>query len=161
MHKRTRQQVERKRRIAALQATPPPIDHPLSSADIAKLQKQLYGPIVLPTDPTYDLCRQLSNQAYQDFPQVIVYCTVISDVRACLDFAQKHNVWVVMRSGGHSTACYSMNSGMVIDLSKMCYANVDTRQKRVAVGAGTPFGFLNNVLHEYGLHVPTGACSDV
>jgi hypothetical protein len=62
MHKRTRQQVERKRRIAALQATPPPIDHPLSSADIAELQKQLYGPIVLPTDPTYDLCRQLSNR---------------------------------------------------------------------------------------------------
>jgi hypothetical protein len=82
-------------------------------------------------------------------------------VRACLDFAQKHNVWLVMRSGGHSTACYSMNSGMVVDLSKMCYANVDTRQKRVAVGAGTPFGFLNNVLHEYGLHVPTGACPDV
>lgn len=161
MHKRTRQQTERRLRIASLKTALRLIDHPLGAKDLADLTSKVYGTVLLPTDPTYDHLRQLTNQAFQDFPQAIVYCAVINDVRECLKFAQDHKLWVVARSGGHSTAGYSVNSGLLIDMSKFCYATVDVKNKRVVVGAGTPFGYLNRVLHEYGLHVPTGACPDV
>ncbi len=135
--------------------------HPIDPEDIRALEKHLIGHVVLPTDPDYNDARQLWNPAFQDFPQIIVYCKVISDVRAALAFANKNKLWVVTRSGRHSTAGYSVNNSMVLDTGQMDDMVVDPDTKTAYVGPGTPFKVFNSVLNDYRLHVPGGACQDV
>jgi FAD/FMN-containing dehydrogenase len=127
----------------------------------AALQAEIEGHVVVPTDADYDASRQLFSHEFQDFPQIIVYCEVFEDVRRCLKFARKYKLSPVVRSGGHSTAGYSINSDMVIDVSRLSYVVVDPGRKRAVVGAGTTFGRLNATLNTYRLHVPGGACEDV
>ncbi len=128
---------------------------------IADLDSELYGNVVLPCDPCYDRDRQESNPAFQAYPQMIVYCEVVEDVRLSLQFARAFSLRVACRAGGHSTAGYSVNDGMVIDVSRMNSVCVDPQRKLARVGAGTNFGRLNAHLNDYGLHVPGGACEHV
>ncbi len=132
-----------------------------TAAEVRALQARLHGEIVLPADAGYHASRQLTNFAFQSFPLLIVYCEVLQDLRECLAFARRHALWVTTRSGGHSTAGYSVNDGMVIDLSRMNGIHVEAAARRVTVGPGTNFGTLNATLAGYGLHMPTGGCGDV
>jgi len=129
--------------------------------DLRALQGKLQGTVVLPGDPAYAASRQLSNLAFQSFPLLIVYCEVFQDVWECLQFASRHSLWITTRSGGHSTAGFSMNDGMVIDTSRLNGVYVDPGARRVVVGPGTNWGHLNATLADYRLHVPTGICGDV
>jgi len=128
---------------------------------IEELRTSMQGRLVGPSDATYDASRQMSNHAFSEWPLLIAYCEVPGDVAACLKLARENDIWTVIRSGGHSTAGYSVNTGLVIDMSGFCYAVVDERSKRAVVGAGTNFGHLNAVLDDYDLHVPGGGCEDV
>ena len=161
MFRRSRKRIDKARRIAAMTAATGRMDYPLTPALIAGLQQDMTGHVVQYGDPNYDASRQLSNNAFQLFPQAIAYCETFVDVRACLDFALKQNVALVPRSGGHSTAGYSMNDGLVIDVSRLSYVVVDPDRRRAIVGAGTNFGHLNAALDDYRLHVPSGGCEDV
>lgn len=152
---------DRELRTAALRTMAAPSTVLPTPADIADLQAQVEGTVVLPTDPTYDASRQLFSIEFQYFPQLIVYCEVFEDVRQAIAFAQKHDLWAVARSGGHSTAGYSVNSDMVIDLSRLNYVVVDPTARRAVIGSGTTFGQINATLDTYRLHMVGGACEDV
>ena len=158
---RAKQRVIKQRAIEGWGSGIPPEQLKFTTKEARELLASLQGTVVLSTDANYQQARQLSDPAYQDFPQIIVYCLVFEDVRKSLAFAHKHDMWVVCRSGGHSTAGYSVNSEMVIDLSGLRYATVDARQRLATVGAGTNFGYLNATLDVYRLHVPSGGCEDV
>lgn len=133
-----------------------------SSKDAAALQKALIGTVVLPSSPGYDTDRQLSDPVFQAYPALIVYCQVFDDVWQCLAFAHRHELHVVCRSGGHSTAGFSVETGaMVIDTSRLSYVVVDPVNRVATVGAGTSLGVLNGALDGYRLHTPGGACPDV
>jgi FAD/FMN-containing dehydrogenase len=105
--------------------------------DVKALQGKLQGTVVLPSDNAYSASRQLSNPAFQSFPLLIAYCEVFQDVWECLQFASQFKLWVTTRSGGHSTAGFSMNDGMVIDTSRLNGVYVDTARKVVVAGPGT------------------------
>jgi len=126
-----------------------------------ELANGIVGRLVLPGMPDYDDDRA-SNPRFNEYPQGIVYCAVPNDVRLALELARAHReVSVTCRSGGHSTAGYSVNNGMVIDLSLMSYASVDKDKMTVTTGAGTSFEVFDSVLNTYALHVPSGGCPDV
>lgn len=137
------------------------LDPRFSKEDLAALTKAIQGDIVLPTDANYQQGRQLANNAFQSFPQLIVYCEVFSDIRRCLAFARDCDLTVAVRSGGHSTAGLSVNDDMVIDLSRLRYVIVDPKLRTAVVGAGTDMEHLNAALDIYHLHVPGGSCHDV
>ncbi len=151
----------RERRVAGLKATPAPASAVPSPQAIADLQGKIEGSIVLPTDPNYHSARQVFSHEFQFMPQLIVYCEVFADVKHCLEFATANNIWAVTRSGGHSTAGYSVNCDMVIDLSRMNYVVVDAAARRAVIGAGATFGHINATLDTYRLHMVGGACEDV
>lgn len=132
-----------------------------SLAALCALEKAMRGNVVLPGSPGYEQDRQLANPAFQHYPRLVAYCEVIRDVRLCLEFARTQQLWVTCRAGGHSFGGYSVNSGMVIDISRIRDVHVLPGNQLVRVGAGTNFGHLNAVLDEYGLHIPGGACEDV
>ncbi len=132
----------------------------VTRTQLERLEHQLVGSIVLPGMPDYDKDRQ-GNPLYPAYPQIIVYCVVFNDVRLCLEWAHTFDWWITCRSGGHSTAGYSVNSGMVIDVSEMKCVIVDPALKQARVGSGAQFHELDSVLNTYRLHVPGGGCPDV
>lgn len=158
---RSAQKKQKELRVLSWQQALPDIAQPLDVRALAELELKIQGKIVLPTDPDYHSARQLSNFAFQDFPLLIAYCEIVADVRSCLKFARDRNLPVVIRSGGHSTAGFSISSGMVIDLSRLSYVVVNAEKKEAIVGAGTRFGRLFHELDIYNLHVPGGGCHDV
>ena len=84
---------------------------------IKEFQAGFAGTVTLQTDPNYHQARQLFVPTFQNYPQVIAYCRVESDVVKAINFARKTNLNPVCRSGGHSTAGFSANDQMIIDLS--------------------------------------------
>ena len=153
------QRVARYRTLAAGNAAPPSAK--VSWSALADLEARLAGRIVLPTDPDYNAARQESNPAFQAYPQAIVYCVCEADVILCIGVAQLLGLWVALRSGGHSTAGYSVNDGLVVDLSEMSGVVLDESQALVHVLAGTDFDSFNAAMDGTGWHVPTGACGSV
>jgi len=148
--------------LRALRAKQPPsLDQRFNAEDVIQLQRAIRGTVILPTDVTYHRDRQMTLYSVQEFPQLIVFCEVFEDVRHCLRFARKYDLRVAIRSGGHSTGGFSVNSGMVVDVSRIKDVVVDAKAKRVVAGAGATIGDLNARLSLYRLHVPIGNCHDV
>jgi FAD/FMN-containing dehydrogenase len=115
-------------------------------------------------DPDYDKDRQEFDPAFQEYPLLIGYPQTAGDVAWLLDLSRKFNpaLPVVCRSGGHSTAGYSVvTDGIVVDMSLFNGISVDPIQRLATVGPGVPFSKLNQTLDQYGLHVPGGECEDV
>jgi FAD/FMN-containing dehydrogenase len=149
----------------------------LTPDDLAGLEKAIYGEVVLPDDSTYDEARRQANPAFNRFPGLVVYCETHGDVRHSLDFAQRHKLQVTCRSGGHSTAGYSVsNGGMVLDTSRIRYVHLSVHESAIFganasrdrsatsyahVGAGSQWGYVGAALDSYGLHVPGGGCESV
>ena len=128
---------------------------------LGTLQHQLAGTLVVAGDPEYNAARQLAGPTFQGFPVAIVQCKSANDVRLALAAAQRAGWPIACRSGGHSTAGFSVNDGLVIDLSGLSYARVDPATCVVTVGAGTTFDVLMSALDGYGLHLVGGGCGDV
>lgn len=151
-------------RLAALQggsATVEGFAPPFTSREVAAFKQRLQGEVVQLADAGYQAARQLSNGAFQSWPRLIVYCEVFQDVWECLQFAQTHGLWTTTRSGGHSTAGFSMNDGLAIDTSRLNGVYVDPVAQRAVLGPGANWGHVNAMLADYGLHMPTGVCGDV
>jgi hypothetical protein len=120
--------------------------------------------LVWPWDAAYEKDRQQFDPAFQEYPLVVGFAETAADVAMLLDFSRSFStpIPVVCRSGGHSTAGYSvMTDGIVIDMSLFSHVQIDTVKKLATVGPGVPFSKLNQVLDQYGLHVPGGECEDV
>ena len=134
----------------------------LSSRELDRLQRRIRGKVVMPGMPEYANAR-VGNPVYPHLfaPRIVVYCAVPGDVRVCLEAARRHGWRTTCRSGGHSSAGFSVNDGMVIDVSLMSHVAVDSGKGRAQVGSGANLGQLNAVLGTYGLHVPGGTCDDV
>lgn len=132
-----------------------------TAEQLSAFSKQLVGHITLPQDASYPGARATFMNAFQHFPQIIVYCVGFSDVVASIRFAQEVGLKPVCRSGGHSTAGYSMNDEMVIDVSGINYVRVDPAAQVAWVGSGANFAQVNAALELYGLHVPGGGCETV
>lgn len=164
-HRKSSRRMAKARRIEAwrarAQAEAPAPTARIGWAQLADLEAALAGRIVLPGDPDYDQARQESNPAFQAWPKVIVYCAGEQDVLLCIAFARMLSLWVAVRCGGHSTAGYSVNDGMVIDLSELDSVVLDEARALVHVGAGTDFDRFNATMDGTGWHVPTGACGSV
>ena len=134
----------------------------LSPRELEELQRRIRGKVVAPGMPEYAKAR-IGNPVYPHTfaPKLVVYCAVPNDIAVCLEAARRHQWRTTCRSGGHSSAGFSVNNGLVIDVSLMNHVAVDLRRRRANVGAGTTLGELNSVLDTYGLHVPGGTCNDV
>lgn len=132
-----------------------------TTEQVNKLKLQLVGQVILPEDATYQVSRTTFMNAFQNFPQIIVYCQGFADVLRSIAFAKEIGLKPVCRAGGHNTAGYSVNDEMVIDVSAMNYVRVDPDARIAWVGAGANFAQVNAALELYGLHVPGGGCETV
>src|SRR5262245_9730844 len=97
---------------------------------VAEMEQLFHGRLVWPGDPGDQDSRKLYTPAFEGHPQLVAYCDTQGDVRLCLSLAHHSSLPVTCRAGGHSTAGYSVNNGIVIDVSDMKDVHVDYRRKQ-------------------------------
>ncbi len=134
---------------------------PIALDALNAAQRHLHGTIVLPGDAGYNAARLLFNPIFDPHPLMVVCCKVPGDVAVALQVARQCRVGFAVRSGGHCTAGFSANSGMLIDVSGLDDVTIDAVSLTATVGTGCTFGKLNAALDLHGLHVPGGECPDV
>jgi FAD binding domain/Berberine and berberine like len=133
----------------------------LSKRAARALRSAVRGRVLFPNTPGYNSARLVYNERYDGVrPDAVVRPESAQDVAAVVRWANRFDVNVVARAGGHSYAGYSTTgNGVVVDLSRM--NRVRVAGGRATVGAGTQLIDMYSVLARRGLTVPGGSCPSV
>ncbi|HYW55188.1 MAG TPA: FAD-linked oxidase C-terminal domain-containing protein, partial [Dongiaceae bacterium] len=93
---------------------------------------------------------------YQMFPLGVVVPRTAEDVEAAIAIAREEGVPVTARGGGTSQCGQTVNSGLIVDVSKHLREIValDTAARRVRVQPGIVLDQLNRALKQHGLFFP-------
>src|SRR5688500_18088861 len=83
----------------------------VSDEALERLQAQLRGLIVRPTDPGYREVRPVFNAMHPDGPAFAVLCSDTADVVDAVNFARGNGLRLAIRGGGHSVAGLSSGDG--------------------------------------------------
>ena len=134
----------------AAQAAPPGRCAPPSAARV-----------LFPRTPGYNSERLVYNLRYDGVrPQAVVQPLDTRDVQAVVNWANRFDVRIVARSGGHSYAGYStIGNGVVVDLSRL--RGIRVSGGRATVGPGAQLIDVYSKLASRGLLVPAGSCPSV
>ena len=97
----------------------------------------------------------------QGLPNIVVFCESHEDVLRGLQICKEYKLRAICRSGGHSTAGYSSDRGVIIDVSRMNKVCIDAANKTMIVHAGATAGKISKELDKYQLHVTSGGCGTV
>jgi FAD/FMN-containing dehydrogenase len=127
------------------------------AVDWAGLADLVEGRVFLPGSPGFRVNSQLFNKRYQDKrPAAVVSAAGVEDVRRAIRWARDRGVPVVARSGGHSFGGYSVNDGLVIDLSRLTLARTDESTGLLTIGGGARVSHVYDATQPYELTIPTG-----
>jgi hypothetical protein len=141
--------------MTALVATAP--GQPISSAALDALRDSARGDVIDPSDPRYDDARRVYNALIDKRPALILQCADVSDVMAGVRFGQEQGLAVAVRGGGHNAAGLgTCDKGLVLDLSRMRWTDVDPRRRTVRVGGGAVWGDVDHATAAFGLATPSG-----
>jgi FAD/FMN-containing dehydrogenase len=118
------------------------------------------GTILVPGDDRYDDARAVFNGAIDRRPALIAQVGDARDVAAALRHAQRENLAVAVRCGGHSGAGFGViDDGIVIDVRALKRIEVDLVRRVVRAGAGLTWGELDAATQAHGLAVTGGRMS--
>ena len=129
----------------------------LQAGKVEALRGGFKGEIVLPSDGAYDSARSIWNAMIDKRPAVIARCATTSDVVRAVNFARDNGLLLAVRGGGHNIAGNAIcDDGIVVDLSKMKAARVDSAGRRVIIEGGATLGDLDAATQAHGLATPVG-----
>jgi hypothetical protein len=112
-----------------------------------ELATKMKGSLLMASDIDFKKFNTQYALAYlSETPQAIALCNSEEDVVACVKWARANNMPVVPRSGGHSYAAFSRNSGLIIDLSQMTNINFDPATNLATMEGGVH----NQQVYNYG-----------
>lgn len=112
-------------------------DGPGSSLSAESPPAELTGRIVRPRDPGYANASLGWDELFVHYPLVIVFAQETQDVVNALTWARQNDVALRVRSGRHSLEGWSnVDNGIVIDVSELKSAQIDTATRTATVGAG-------------------------
>jgi len=135
---------------------------PVETPAMRKLVSQIRGHVIMPESPDYDSSRLVFNRAFDRHPALIVRCADSSDIARVLEFAQKKNLPLAVRGGGHNRAGFSVcDDGVVIDLSGMNRVEVDADKRVARAEAGALVRDLDRATQRVGLATTSGGCPTV
>jgi FAD/FMN-containing dehydrogenase len=118
---------------------------------------ELTGRIVRPGDADYPRASACWNLLFTHAPSVIVFAHETQDVVNALEWARQNRVPLRVRSGGHCLEGWStVDDGIVIDVSEMKSATIDTASNTATLGAGLNQLEAVTALGEAGFAAPTG-----
>jgi len=135
----------------------PPETAGVSRRALRELRSAVTGRVFVPRDSS----RIVYNRRFEGRrPDALVLAESSADVAAVVRWANRFDVRVVARSGGHSYGGYSTSSdGVVVDVSRL--RGVSVSNGRARVGPGTQLIDVQRALTRRGLTVPSGSCPSV
>ena len=130
---------------------------------LRELARRVRGPVLRPGAARYAAAAQVYNLRFDGArPDAVIEPLDSRDVQAVLRWADRHDVRVTARSGGHSYAGYStLGEGVVVDLRRLDGIAVDRGKARASVGAGAHAIAIVDALARHGGAVPLGSCPTV
>ncbi len=124
------------------------------------LRDSVRGELLTASDAGYDQARGIFNGMIDKRPALIVCCTGVADVIACVNFAREHRLLTAVRGGGHGIAGNAVcDGGLMINLSLMNSVRVDPATRTAWVGGGAVLGDLDHETAAHGLVCPGGVVS--
>ena len=125
-------------------------------------QAKLTGRIVRPGDPGYAGASLGWDELFAHYPLVIVFAKETQDVVNALTWARQNDVALRVRSGRHHLEGWSnVDNGLVIDVSELKSAHIDTASRIATVGAGLNQGEAIAALSAKNLGATTGTEASV
>ena len=122
-----------------------------------EFRSSLRGQSFAVSEPGYDAARIVFNRIIDRHPALIVRCAGAADVIACVRFANKRDLAVAVRGGGHSIAGKAIcDDGLVIDLSGMKGIRVDPVSRTVRAEPGLTIGEFDRETQAFGLATTMG-----
>ena len=109
-------------------------------AEIADLQRDVSGRVLLPGEPDYETARQTVSFLFDRHPFLILQAADEHDVALGVRFASEHGIGISVRSGAHSLiGAGVVDDAVMIDLSglKMIQIDPDSRIARVQPGVNS------------------------
>jgi FAD/FMN-containing dehydrogenase len=130
---------------------------------LRELARRVRGPVLRPGSARYPAAARVYNARFDGArPDAVIEPLDSRDVQAVLRWADRRDVRVTARSGGHSYAGYStLDEGVVIDLRRLDGIAVDRRAARASIGAGAHAIAIVDALARHGGAVPLGSCPTV
>lgn len=122
---------------------------------------RLTGDVYYPTDPGYDAARFQWNTSVTSNPCVVVYAKNEQDVSTAVLTAATWNLPLSLRCGRHDYIGNSGGSGMVLDVSKINYVEIDPIRDVAHLGAGCALGEVYYKLWQQGYCLNGGSCPSV
>lgn len=114
--------------------------------------KTLQGPLLFPSDASYDPERRTFNAMIDARPLAIVQCATTDDVVASVRLAREQNLPVTVRGGGHNVARYAVRDGaLLVDLSKMKTIQVNPSKRIARAQPGVRLGEFDQATRAHGL----------
>jgi len=125
------------------------------------LRARVRGEVIGRDHPGYDQARRVWNGLIDRHPEVIVRCTDVDDVVACVQAAHRHRPPVSVRGGGHQVAGSAVcDDGLVIELSRMHDVVVDPVARTARVQGGALWADVDAAAQAHGLATPGGEVSE-
>ena len=129
-------------------------------ADWESLRRGIDGEVALPGSPAYQAFPPPFNARFHDVrPSAIVSCSSPQDVAEAISFADRHDLEIATRAGGHSFAAHSSTRGVLLDVTPM--RSVRVADGVATVGAGARLGEVYEALQDHDLTIPGGTCPPV
>jgi hypothetical protein len=135
----------------------------LSRDAIERFRAKLKGRLIVPSDASYESARKVFywNARTERRPQVIVRCAAEEDALRAVEFAQRHELEVAARAGGHSHLGWGCSNGLVIDLSGMKRIAIDPLRRAARAEGGVLSGEVARAAGRHGLAPVLGQCPGV
>lgn len=116
---------------------------------------------IAPDQPGYDRVR--STYMQEGTPGLVLMTSSAEQVSESLLYAQKQDVPLSIRAGGHGTSGLSTNDGgIILDVSRINDVTIlDEATRRIRVGTGATWGMVAEAIGPRGWAMTSGDASDV
>ncbi|HEX6026753.1 MAG TPA: FAD-binding oxidoreductase [Solirubrobacter sp.] len=133
----------------------------LTKAQERALRRAVRGRVYVPGNRGYDAARVVFNRRWDSVkPPAVVRVRDVDDVRAVVRWADRYDIPLVSRSGGHG---YNGNStsadAVVVDVGALDF--IRFADGIATIGPAAPLGRVYEVLARRGVTVPAGSCPTV
>ncbi len=126
------------------------------------LARSISGPVLRPGDPGFaELALPYNLRAASVLPAGIARCLNAPDVAEAIKWSRRYGFPLVARSGGHSSADFSVTRGLMIDTKLMNQAQFDGRTGVATIGGGCLNADVYRALRQNDATITHGRCPTV
>ncbi|GGB36040.1 hypothetical protein GCM10011492_28440 [Flexivirga endophytica] len=134
-----------------------------TTQDWIAFARTVQGPVDLPGTAQYDRAKLVFDTRFDaNRPVAVMVVQRTADIARAMRFAQRFDLQIAPRGGGHSyVGASAANGTLVLDLRPLHSVTYDPASRTVLVGSGASLYDVKAHLAAHGRAIPTGTCPTV